>query len=153
MKKALMIIIILLLLPAALAFQGSKLDVTELVPLETGEELTFVLEINNKNTHDARDIIVTFDFSGEKVYAHFPDLNTGERTKEIITIKRPEGIEGKYGLNVYINNEDLHYQKGFNFNSEETVLATLVVEDKTELTIKGAISNKIDSLLKFIFGN
>jgi hypothetical protein len=110
MRKVLSILLILLVLvPATLAFQGSKLDVKSVEVLELeDDELTLAITIHNKNSIDARDIRITLYLDNQRHFLEFPDLNTGEKDKVLFVL--PVECKGEVDLRMVVENDDTRFE-------------------------------------------
>jgi hypothetical protein len=119
MRKILLVILLLLLIPAVSATQTSKLDVKEVRIMEVTEDVTILVTIYNKNEIDARDISVDFFLGTQRYYQKFPDLNTGEKRTTLFHVPIPEEMRGEQPLKMIIKNDDLFFDKTVNINIEE----------------------------------
>jgi len=113
-------------------------------------QIKVYLEMQNRNSFDARDIMVTFILDGNDYSATFSDLDRSEKESHVYSISIPAGLEtGEYPLRVIIQSEAIDYETAFNL---EIVSLGDYVAYEEQSPVAAAATNFWDALKSF-FGS
>jgi len=146
--------VLLVAMPAALASQGSKLEVTHVIPHVDDDRVVVDIGMTNKNSWDGRDIQVTFVLDNARYYETFPDLDTVEKERRLYTL--PALSDGGHTLEVIIENDDVYYSTAFRLDGPVAaeVSTTDGASDSSEAAVDDVIVERaglLDRLYSFLF--
>tara|TARA_Y100000310_G_scaffold333663_1_gene411655 strand:- start:342 stop:2405 length:2064 start_codon:yes stop_codon:yes gene_type:complete len=112
-------------------------------------EIVLSMTMENRNSFDARDILVTFIFDDEHSYAAFPDLDRSDSETALYTIEIPDDMEsGRYGLKVIVESDDTYEERVFNLDVQSMVD---VIEYEVHEPIVKTFWDNVEEFLNSIF--
>lgn len=112
-------------------------------------EIVLSMTMENRNSFDARDILVTFIFDGEHSYAAFPDLDRSDSETALYRIEIPDDMEsGRYGLKVIIENDDMYEERVFNLDVQSMAD---VIEFEVNEPVLESFWDKVEEFINSIF--